>query len=246
MTTLQVRTREGRMYSIDTRLRPSGNQGALVSSLESFARYHAESAQLWERQAMIKARGVAGEAALRDEVEAIVERFVYARSLRDDEVAEIHRLRMRLEHELAGDERAEFNVKTGRGGLLDIEFMVQMKQLRHGSGRAGGRRRATRHALAALASAGRGRRRRRRPRSSRAMRSSARSPIACASSAISPSSRSSGKGIACRRSHVASAMSDPMTQWPVSCSPTTGGIANASAPSMCAGSASRPEPPTKP
>jgi glutamate-ammonia-ligase adenylyltransferase len=43
------------MYSIDTRLRPSGNQGPLVSSLESFARYHAESAQLWERQAMIKA-----------------------------------------------------------------------------------------------------------------------------------------------------------------------------------------------
>jgi glutamate-ammonia-ligase adenylyltransferase len=142
------------MYSIDTRLRPSGNQGALVSSLESFARYHAESAQLWERQAMIKARGVAGEAALRDEVEAIVERFVYARSLRDDEVAEIHRLRMRLEHELAGDERAEFNVKTGRGGLLDIEFMVQMKQLRHGADVPGVRRRATRHALAALASAG--------------------------------------------------------------------------------------------
>ena len=154
MTTLQVFTREGRMYSIDTRLRPSGNQGALVSSLESFGRYHAESAQLWERQAMIKARGVAGESALRDEVEAIVERFVYARSLRDDEIDEIHRLRMRLEHELAGDERAEFNVKTGRGGLLDIEFMVQMKQLRHGADVPAVRRRATRHALAALASAG--------------------------------------------------------------------------------------------
>ncbi len=154
ITTLQVRTREGRVYSIDTRLRPSGNQGPLVSSLESFARYHAESAQLWERQAMIKARGVAGEPALRDEVEAIIERFVYARSLRDEEIAEIHRLRMRLERELAGDERAEFNVKTGRGGLLDIEFMVQMKQLRHGTEVPAVRRRATRHALAALASAG--------------------------------------------------------------------------------------------
>lgn len=154
MTTLQVRTREGRMYSIDTRLRPSGNQGTLVSSLESFARYHAESAQLWERQAMIKARGVAGEAALAREVEAIIERFVYARALDDDEVAEIHRLRMRLERELAGDERAEFNIKTGRGGLLDIEFMVQMKQLRHGADVPAVRRRATRHALAALAEAG--------------------------------------------------------------------------------------------
>ena len=154
MTTLQVQTREGRMYSIDTRLRPSGNQGPLVSSLESFARYHAESAQLWERQAMIKARGGRRRAALCSEVEAIVERFVYARPLRDDEVAEIHRLRMRLERELAGDERAEFNVKTGRGGLLDIEFMVQMKQLRHGTDVPAVRRRATRHALAALAEAG--------------------------------------------------------------------------------------------
>jgi glutamate-ammonia-ligase adenylyltransferase len=154
MTTLQVRTREGRMYSIDTRLRPSGNQGTLVSSLESFARYHAENAQLWERQAMIKARGVAGEPALLREVETIVERFVYAQPLRDEEVAEIHRLRMRLERELAGDERAEFNVKTGRGGILDIEFMVQMKQLRHGTDVPAVRCRATRHALAALAEAG--------------------------------------------------------------------------------------------
>ena len=154
MTTLQVRTREGRMYDIDTRLRPSGNQGPLVSSLESFARYHAESAQLWERQAMIKARGVAGEPGLNREVETIVTRFVYARPLGDDEVAEIHRLRMRLERELGGDEREGFNIKTGRGGLLDIEFMVQMKQLRHGTDVAAVRRRATRHALAALAEAG--------------------------------------------------------------------------------------------
>ncbi len=154
MTTLQVQTREGRMYAIDTRLRPSGNQGPLVSSLESFARYHAETAQLWERQAMIKARGVAGDAALATEVEAIVTRFVYVRPLRDEEVAEIHRLRMRLERELAGDERAEFNVKTGRGGLLDIEFMVQMMQLRHGAAVPEVRCRATRHALAALAAAG--------------------------------------------------------------------------------------------
>jgi glutamate-ammonia-ligase adenylyltransferase len=154
ITTLQVQTREGRMYRIDTRLRPSGNQGPLVSSLESFGRYHAESSQLWERQAMIKARAVAGDAGLGEEVEAIVDRFVYARPLAADQVAEIHRLRMRLERELAGDEREEANVKTGRGGLLDIEFMVQMKQLRHGADLPSVRRRATRHALQALADAG--------------------------------------------------------------------------------------------
>jgi len=154
MTTLQVRTREGRMYTIDTRLRPSGNQGPLVSSLESFARYHAASAQLWERQAMIKARAVAGDPTLLSEVEEIITRFVYAAPLGDAEVAEIHRLRMRMERELGGDERAEFNIKTGRGGLLDIEFMVQMQQLRHGTAIPAVRRRATRHALEALAAAG--------------------------------------------------------------------------------------------
>ena len=154
MTTLQVQTREGRMYRIDTRLRPSGNQGPLVSSLESLARYHAESSQLWERQAMIKARAVAGDAGLGAEVERILERFVYARALADAEVAEIHRLRMRMERELAGDERQGFNIKTGRGGLLDIEFMVQMRQLRHGTELPAVRQRATLHALAALADAG--------------------------------------------------------------------------------------------
>jgi len=154
MTTLQVQTREGRMYLIDTRLRPSGNAGPLVSSLDAFARYHAESAQLWERQAMIKARAVAGDPALGCEVEAIVERFVYGEGLSDEGVAEIHRLRMRMEHELAGRERDELNVKTGRGGLVDIEFLAQMLQLRHGASHPALRQRATRKALAALTAAG--------------------------------------------------------------------------------------------
>jgi glutamate-ammonia-ligase adenylyltransferase len=154
LTTLQVQTREGRAYAIDTRLRPSGRSGPLVSSLEAFCRYHAESSQLWERQALIKARAVAGDAALMAEVEGVIERFVYARPLGDDEVAEIHRLRMRMERELAGSEREELNIKTGRGGLVDIEFLVQMLQLRHGTALPEVRRRATLHAVAALARAG--------------------------------------------------------------------------------------------
>ncbi len=154
MTALQVQTREGRVYKIDTRLRPSGNHGPLVSSLESFTRYHAESSQLWERQAMIKARAVIGDAALRAEVEGVIERFVYARPLADGEVAEIHRLRMRMERELAGDESSEYNIKTGRGGIVDIEFLVQMLQLRYGHDLPAVRERATRHALQALARAG--------------------------------------------------------------------------------------------
>ena len=154
LTTLQVPTREGRVYRIDTRLRPSGNKGPLVSSIEAFSRYHAHSSQLWERQALIKARAITGDPALMREVEGIVERFVYATPLGDAEVAEIHRLRMRMERELAGSEEHGFNVKTGRGGLVDIEFLAQMLQLRHGAREPSVRKRATRHALAALADAG--------------------------------------------------------------------------------------------
>ena len=154
MTSLQVQTREGRMYEIDTRLRPSGNAGPLVSSLEAFARYHAQRAQLWERQAMIKARVVAGDASLAEEVTAIVDRFVYEPPFPDDGAAEIDRIRTRMEHELAGSERKGINVKTGRGGLVDIEFLVQMLQLRHGGAVAEVRQRSTRAALAALAYAG--------------------------------------------------------------------------------------------
>src|SRR5262249_10635258 len=119
LTTLQVPTREGIAYKIDTRLRPSGNKGPLVTSREAFEQYHATSSQLWERQALIKARATTGDPALMREVEAITERFVYATPLRDEQVAEIHRLRMRMERELAGDEDRGFNVKTGRGGLVD-------------------------------------------------------------------------------------------------------------------------------
>jgi glutamate-ammonia-ligase adenylyltransferase len=154
LTTLQVPTREGRLYRIDTRLRPSGNKGPLVSSLEAFSRYHAESSQLWERQALIKARAVTGDPALMGEVETIIERFVYTAPLSDDEIGEIHRLRMRMERELAGDEREGFNIKTGRGGIVDIEFLTQMLQLRHGAATPSVRKRATRHALAELAEAG--------------------------------------------------------------------------------------------
>ena len=70
ISVLQVQTREGYVYKIDTRLRPSGRSGSLVSSLPAFTRYHETSSQLWERQALIKARMVAGDAALYPQIEA--------------------------------------------------------------------------------------------------------------------------------------------------------------------------------
>ena len=147
---------EGRLYEIDTRLRPSGQKGALVSSLAGFRAYHTKEAALWERQALIKARTVAGDRALGAEIERLAEAHVY-RAGADDAAAmakEIGRLRARMEREIARESAHRFNIKTGRGGLVDVEFLVQYLQLVHGPRLPSVRRRATADALAALAAAG--------------------------------------------------------------------------------------------
>jgi glutamate-ammonia-ligase adenylyltransferase len=151
---LSTPTREGVAFHVDTRLRPSGNQGPLVASAASFERYHAESAKLWERQALIKARVVAGDPALAAQVDAIVTRFVYERPLPSDAAAEIDRLRGRMERELANEGAGRYNIKLGRGGLVDIEFLVQYLQLSHGGERPGVRTPNTLDAIARLESAG--------------------------------------------------------------------------------------------
>jgi glutamate-ammonia-ligase adenylyltransferase len=147
---LQTHTREGVAYRIDTRLRPSGNQGPLVTSRGAFETYHRTSAQLWERQALIKARPVEGPAALRARLEETVAGFVYGRGLAPDEVAEVRRIRDRIASERGGADTQHVNIKTDRGGLVDIEFAVQVLQLRHGHGEPRVRARGTRAGLAAL------------------------------------------------------------------------------------------------
>jgi glutamate-ammonia-ligase adenylyltransferase len=151
ISALSTPTREGIAYRIDTRLRPSGNQGPLVSSLEAFAAYHAESAQVWERQALIRARPLTGPADLRARLADVVRGYVYGRGLSDDEAAEIARMRLRIERERGGDGA---NIKTGRGGLVDVEFLVQLLQLRHGHAHPALQTRVTSEAIAALAHAG--------------------------------------------------------------------------------------------
>ncbi|NVN89064.1 MAG: bifunctional [glutamate--ammonia ligase]-adenylyl-L-tyrosine phosphorylase/[glutamate--ammonia-ligase] adenylyltransferase [Desulfuromonadales bacterium] len=132
ITILSLQTREGYVYKIDTRLRPSGNAGPLVTSLDSFLDYHRQEAQVWERQALTKARVVLGDASLADHLHTVIEKTVYGSTLGEEGRAEIHRLRMRMEHELARETANSYNIKTGRGGMVDVEFIAQYLQLRHG------------------------------------------------------------------------------------------------------------------
>jgi glutamate-ammonia-ligase adenylyltransferase len=144
----------GRLYEIDTRLRPSGRQGLLVTTLDGLRHYHEREAQLWERQALIKARVVAGEPALAQAVEAMRVEIVYDRPLPPDAAAQIARTRARMEHELTNAEPGTYDVKLGPGGLVDVEFVTQYLQLVHGGAHEDVRARATREALAALHAAG--------------------------------------------------------------------------------------------
>lgn len=129
---LTMQTREGYVYKIDTRLRPSGNAGPLVTSLESFLEYHRKEAQIWERQALTKARVVLGDKLLASQLEGVIRQTIYGDTIDDEGRAEIRRLRMRMENELAKEKDGSYNIKTGRGGMVDVEFAVQYIQLRDG------------------------------------------------------------------------------------------------------------------
>jgi len=132
ISVLTMQTREGYVYKIDTRLRPSGNAGPLVTSLDSFLDYHRKEAQIWERQALTKARVVLGDQLLASQLEDVIRQTVYGASIDEDGRREIHRLRMRMENELARETADSYNIKTGRGGMVDVEFAVQYLQLKHG------------------------------------------------------------------------------------------------------------------
>ena len=101
ISVLSVPTGEGFAYKIDMGLRPSGTSGALVTSFESFKEYHEESAQIWERQALIRAVPSAGDKQLGKKVMKAVEQFVYGEPYPEDFYKEIYRLRSRMEKELA-------------------------------------------------------------------------------------------------------------------------------------------------
>ena len=129
-------TGAGRLYETDVRLRPDGAKGLLVSSLASFAEYQRERAWTWEHQALVRARGIAGDEALLAAFDAVrtevLARERDAARLREDIVA----MRRRMRAELDRSDATRFDLKQGAGGLVDLEFLLQCLVLgdasRHG------------------------------------------------------------------------------------------------------------------
>jgi len=127
----------GRLFDVDVRLRPDGAKGLLVSSLASFRDYQRDRAWTWEHQALVRARFIAGDAALHADFErvrdATLARARDPAQVREDVVA----MRRRMRAELDRSDAALFDLKQGEGGLVDLEFLLQALVLMHAHAHAG-------------------------------------------------------------------------------------------------------------
>lgn len=122
---------EGTLFRIDLRLRPEGDAGPLVRSLAGYENYYAQWGQTWERMMLLKGRWVAGEGALAHEFLEMVQSFRHPRSLNQGVLREVSAIKERIEVEVVGAAALGRNVKLGRGGIREIEFVVQTLQLLH-------------------------------------------------------------------------------------------------------------------
>ena len=127
---MSVPTAAGALYEVDTRLRPSGAQGPIAVSLDSFDRYQREEAWTWEHMALCRARPLFGTAGDRAALSAIIARILHAP--RDPAALRADVLAMRAEMARHKPPKGPLDVKLARGGLVDLEFIVHYLQLRDG------------------------------------------------------------------------------------------------------------------
>ena len=129
MSLMTTQTLDGRVYEIDTRLRPSGEAGLLVTSLKAFEQYQLKSAWVWEHQALVRARSIAGEQTLRDTFESLRCRILTLP--RDEQTVrqEVLNMRQKMKDHLGSSKEQKkhgiFHLKQDAGGIVDIEFMAQ-------------------------------------------------------------------------------------------------------------------------
>ena len=151
LETFAVRDPEGALFRVDLRLRPEGGAGPLVRSLESMENYYAGFGETWERIALIKARRIAGDRELAYEFLRQHQPFIYPRSPTPDLLDEIAKIKRRIERDVARSDALERDVKLGRGGIREIEFVVQTLQFIHGGRHVFLQETGTLNALRALA-----------------------------------------------------------------------------------------------
>jgi [glutamine synthetase] adenylyltransferase / [glutamine synthetase]-adenylyl-L-tyrosine phosphorylase len=130
--TLEAVTEEGHVFRVDLRLRPEGRVGPVVLSLAGYRTYYAERAELWERQALLKARVAAGDAPLGARFMSLVRETVYRPGVDPRIAAAIRVMKREIDRAVRKKGGEHDNVKLGRGGIREVEFLVQALQLLYG------------------------------------------------------------------------------------------------------------------
>jgi len=127
-----------RVVTLDLALRPEGAQGRLSRDLAGYGAYFSRWAETWERQALVRARVVAGDVELGARLVALIDDFVFGRPFTAEEEVDVRRMKARIERErIPPREDPQFHLKLGKGSLSDVEWTVQLLQLRHGVRGAG-------------------------------------------------------------------------------------------------------------
>ncbi|MCF6228340.1 MAG: hypothetical protein L3J82_06715 [Planctomycetes bacterium] len=147
-------TEHGRVFRVDTRLRPEGKRGRLAPSVQATADYYFSYGSTWERQALLKARPCAGDIEIGDALLERLQVWVYRKYLTSEEINQMKTLKRIIEKRTDDRDESFRDVKTGFGGLRDIEYVVQFLQLLNGGRLPAVRNRATLPALKALAENG--------------------------------------------------------------------------------------------
>ncbi|MDD5558378.1 bifunctional [glutamate--ammonia ligase]-adenylyl-L-tyrosine phosphorylase/[glutamate--ammonia-ligase] adenylyltransferase [Candidatus Methylomirabilis sp.] len=129
-------TKEGTAYRVDIRLRPGGSAGRVAQSFAAFETHFARTAELWERQAYLRVRPIAGDLNIAEALMASLSERIYRPTSAESLAANITAMRHRMEVELTKEKTGEHHVKLGSGGIVDIEFIIQFLQLAYGSTRS--------------------------------------------------------------------------------------------------------------
>jgi [glutamine synthetase] adenylyltransferase / [glutamine synthetase]-adenylyl-L-tyrosine phosphorylase len=131
MHLFSARTSSGILYEVDARLRPSGEAGMLVSTVEAFSDYQQHEAWTWEHQALVRARVVYGDPELHQQFDTIRQQIL-CRHREDPQLQqEVREMREKMRHHLGCKQRDVFDIKADEGGITDIEFIAQYLVLRY-------------------------------------------------------------------------------------------------------------------
>jgi glutamate-ammonia-ligase adenylyltransferase len=147
-------TAAGVAFAVDLRLRPGSKGSGFASSDDALERYYREWADPWERQTLTRARLVGGDPRLGRAVRRRIRGLLYGPEAPPPDLKEMRALRERMERELGRETPGRFHVKFGRGGLVDVEFITQALQMRHGARHPGLRRANTLQAIREIAAVG--------------------------------------------------------------------------------------------